>query len=140
LADATFSPTGKIEPLAEYAIMGGFVGHPIPAVDVYAYGGAEGVQRKAYAGTAGYGNPNVSLAGCTVELGTCSAVTSAVVEGTLGGWWRVVRSNFGTVQLGLQYEYVNRETFSGVGAKGTTLAPSANENMFLFSFRYLPFQ
>ncbi len=30
--------------------MGGFVGHPIPAVDVYAYGGAEGVANKTYAG------------------------------------------------------------------------------------------
>ena len=57
IADATFNPSGKIEPLPAYSIMGGFVGHPIPAVDLYAYGGAEGVGHKAYAGTAGYGNP-----------------------------------------------------------------------------------
>ena len=28
----------------------------------------------------------------------------------------------------------------GVGAKKTTAYPSANENMLLFSVRYLPFQ
>jgi hypothetical protein len=141
LADATFSPTGKIEPLSEYSIMGGFVGHPIPSLDIYAYGGAEGVAQKSYAGTAGYGNPNVNLAGCEVELGSCSAVTSSVVEGTVGAWWRVIKSTYGTAEVGAQYEYVDRNTFQGVGAtKGSTLAPSTNENMFLFSVRYLPFQ
>ena len=141
LADATFSPTGKLEPLAEYSVMGGFVGHPVPEVDVYAYGGAEGVDRKAFSGTAGYGNPSVSLAGCELELGSCSAVTSNLVEGTVGGWWRVIKSAYGTMQVGAQYEFVNRNTFQGVGAtKGSTVAPSANENMFLVSLRYYPFQ
>ena len=141
LADATFNPVGKIEPLSEYSIMGGFVGHPIPAVDIYAYGGAEGVAQKSYSGTAGYGNPNVNLSGCYQELGSCSAVTSAVVEGTLGAWWRVIRSTYGTLQIGAQYAYIDRNTFQGVGTtKGSTLSPSTNENMFLFSFRYLPFQ
>ena len=100
LADATFSPTGKIEPLSEFSVMGGFVGHPVPAVDVYAYGGAEGVARKSFSGTTGYGNPNANLSGCEVELGSCSAVTSGVVEGTIGAWWRVIKSAYGTVQAG----------------------------------------
>ena len=141
LPDATFSPTGKIEPLAEYSIMGGFVGHPIPAVDIYAYGGAEGADSKSFAGTFGYGNPNTNLAGCAIELGTCNASTSSVVEGTVGAWWRVIKSKFGTMQLGTQYEYVDRNAFQGVGAtKGSIVSPSTNENMFLFSVRYLPFQ
>ncbi|HEX3574494.1 MAG TPA: hypothetical protein VHU42_07840 [Rhodopila sp.] len=143
LADAAFSPTGKIEPLSEYSIMGGFVGHPVPAVDLYAYGGAEGVQNKSYAGfpTAGYGSSALNLSGCSMELGACSAVTSSVVEGTIGGWWRVIKSAYGTAQIGAQYEFVQRNAFAGVGAtKGSVVSPSANENMFLFSVRYLPFQ
>ena len=140
LPDATFSPTGKIEPLSNYSIMGGFVGHPIPAVDIYAYGGAEGVGNKNFGGTFGYGNPNTNLSGCTAELGSCSAVTSAIVEGTIGAWWRIIQSSYGTMQVGAQYSYVDRNTFQGVGPKGTTLSPSTNENMFLFSLRYLPFQ
>jgi hypothetical protein len=141
IADATFNPVGKIVPLPKYSVLGGLIGHPVPAVDVYAYGGAEGVASKSYAGTAGYGNPNVNLAGCEVELGSCSAVTSNVVEGTLGAWWRIIKSAYGTVRVGAQYEYVNRNTFKGAGAtKGSTVAPSANENAFLFSFPYYPFQ
>ncbi|HEY4045048.1 MAG TPA: hypothetical protein VGM32_24830 [Rhodopila sp.] len=141
LADVTFNQVGKIEPLSEYSVMGGLVGHPIPTVDIYAYGGAEGVQRKAFADGAGYGNPNVNLSGCVVELGSCNAVTSGIIEGTVGGWWRVIRSAYGTAQIGLQYEYVARNAFEGVGAKkGSTVSPTTNENMLLFSFRYLPFQ
>lgn len=141
LPDATFSPSGKIEPLAEYSVMGGLVAHPPPAIDLYAYGGAEGADQKSYAGTAGYGNPNVSLAGCELELGSCSAVTSSIVEGTVGGWWRPIKSPYGTVQLGLQYEYVKRNAFAGLGAtKGSTLSQSTDDSMFLFSVRYYPFQ
>jgi hypothetical protein len=143
LPDATFGATGAIKPLSDYSILGGFVGHPIPTVDIYAYGGAEGVGSKPY-GTgktvAGYGNPAANLAGCSVELGSCSAVTSSIVEATIGAWWRVIKSAYGTAQVGLQYEWVDRFAYSGVGAKGTTAYPSANENMLLFSVRYLPFQ
>ncbi len=92
LADATFGATGAIKPLSEYSIMGGFVGHPIPTVDIYAYGGAESADSKSYGTTAGYGNPAVNLAGCRVELGSCSAVTSTVIEGTVGAWWRLIKS------------------------------------------------
>ncbi len=144
IADATFTTAGKVEPLTEYSVMGGFVGHPVPTVDVYAYGGAEGAQAKwnsVGAVNAGYGNPNVTLSGCEVELGSCSAVTKNVVEGTLGAWWRVFKSTYGTAQIGAQYEYIERNAFPGVGAtKGSVISPSTNENAFLVSFRYYPFQ
>jgi hypothetical protein len=144
LPDATFDTHGKIEPLDEYSVMGGLVGHPVPSVDVYAYGGAEGVSRKYYtAGTVngGYGNPNVSLAGCELELGSCSANTSSVAEGTIGAWWKFFQGNYGTMQVGAEYEYVKRNTFSGGGAtKGSVLSPSSDENIVLVSFRYYPFQ
>lgn len=141
LPDATFSETGKLEPLPGYSIMGGFVAHPVPSVDIYTYGGAEGVARKYYGLKAGYGNPNVNLAGCEYELGTCNANTSGVVEGTIGAWWRFVKSSYGTMQIGAQYEYVNRNTYQGIGAtKGSSVSPSSNENIVMVSFRYLPFQ
>ena len=66
---------------------------------------------------------------------------SAIVEGTIGAWWRFLQSRYGTVETGVQYAYVDRNAFSGVGAtKGSRVSPTTNENMFLFSFRYLPFQ
>jgi hypothetical protein len=144
IADVTFATNGKIEPIPSYSVMGGFVGHPIPAIDLYAYGGAEQASRKFYtlgSINSGYGNPNVNLSGCDVELGSCSANTSGVVEGTVGAWWRFLKGSYGTMQAGLQYEWLGRNTFRGVGAtKGSSLSPSSDENIFLFSFRYLPFQ
>jgi hypothetical protein len=143
LPDATFSPTGKLEPIPDYSIMGGFVAHPTPKLDVYTYGGAEGAKAKYYTQgsvNSGYGNPNVNLAGCEVELGTCNASTSAVVEGTIGAWYRFLKGSYGTLEFGAQYEYIARNTFEGLGAtKGSTLSPSTNENAVLISFRYLPF-
>ncbi|MBV8400980.1 MAG: hypothetical protein JOZ17_19945, partial [Acetobacteraceae bacterium] len=140
LPDATFSPTGVIQILTGYSLMGGLVARPIPSVDIYAYGGAEGVNRKYSTPVAGYGNPFTNLSGCFVELGTCNANTSNVVEGTIGAWWRFIQGPYGTMQAGLQYEYVNRNTFNG---SGTTAAvrltgPTSNENIIMFSFRYLP--
>jgi hypothetical protein len=140
LPDATFSQTGQIEPLTGYSVMGGLVAHPTPAVDIYAYGGAEGVRNRAFGATSGYGNPNTNLTGCLFELGTCNASTSSLLEGTVGAWWRLIRSNVGTLQAGVQYEYILRNTYQGLGPRGTTVSPSTNENMFLVSFRYLPFQ
>ena len=141
LPDATFNPDGKLEPLTEYSVMGGFVAHPIPTLDIYAYGGAEGADQKSYGGTYGYGAPDANLSGCYQTLGTCNAVTSAIVEGTVGAWYRPIRSAYGTVQVGLQYVYVERNAFQGVGATpGSKLSPSTNENGLFFSFRYYPFQ
>jgi hypothetical protein len=143
LPDATLSPTGKVEPLSEYSVLGGFVAHPTPKLDVYAYGGAEGVAQKSYDQNgvlAGYGNPNVNLVGCEIELGSCAANTSSIVEGTIGAWYRFIRGSFGTMEAGAQYENVDRNTYAGVGTtKGSTLSPSSNESAVLISFRYLPF-
>ncbi len=141
LPDATFDASGKIKALPNYQIMGGFVAHPEPSVDIYAYGGTEQTMRKSYGDGAGYGNPTTGLVGCYSELGSCSANTSGVIEGTVGAWWRFLKGNYGTAQMGAQWEYIVRDAFSGAGAtKGSGLTPTTNENAFLISFRYLPFQ
>jgi hypothetical protein len=63
-----------------------------------------------------------------------------VVEGTIGAWYRFLKGNYGTLEFGTQYEYIERNTFAGVGAtKGSIISPSTNENAVLISFRYLPF-
>jgi hypothetical protein len=143
LPDVTFSPSGKLEPIADYSIMGGFVAHPTPKLDIYTYGGAEGNMEKSFTDgkiETGLGNPNVNLAGCLLELGTCNAETSAVIEGTVGLWYRFLKGSYGTLEFGTQYEYIKRNTFTGVGATpGSTLSPSTNESALLFSFRYYPF-
>jgi len=143
LPDTTVDTSGKLEPLTEGSVLFGLVGHPTPNVDVYLYGGAEEAQRKWYtAGKlgAGYGPPATSLAGCYVEFGSCSAATEGLLEGTIGAWWRVFKGDYGTAQVGAQYEYIQRTAFSSTVPGKPGFQPVTNENAFLVSLRYLPFQ
>ncbi len=140
LPDATIGADGSPKPLAEYQALMGIISHPAESVDVYGYAGTEQERRKSFAAGGrgyGYGSPLYSNAGCGVELSTlaCTANTSGVVQGTLGGWWRFFRGNYGTAEVGAQYSYTRRSVFGGVGGH-----PSADENTALVSFRYLPFQ
>ncbi len=140
IPDATLSSSGQPEPLPEIAALVGLIGHPIPTVDVYGYVGTEQVSRRAFAAGGkgyGYGSPLYANGGCGTELSTigCVANTSGLVQGTVGSWWRFLHGPYGTMQVGGQYSYTRRSIFQGVGGgKGT------DENVFLVSFRYAPFQ
>ena len=146
LPDAIVSSTGSPRAIAEYTALAGLIAHPTPRVDVYSYLGTEQEGRNSFnvAGKAyGYGNPLYSNGGCDIELSavTCVGNTSGITQGTLGGWWRFLKGNFGTVQVGAQYSYTRRDIFRGTGATAkTSVTPETDDNMVLFSFRYLPFQ
>ena len=145
LPDATINRNGSPAPLPEVEALIGVVGHPIPAVDLYSYVGTEQIGRKYFSnGTQnfGYGNPLYSNAGCDVELSTatCTANTSGITQGTIGGWWRFLQGDFGTLQTGVQYSYTRRDIFKGVAGPGGTGNQSTDDNMVFFSMRYLPFQ
>ncbi len=45
----------------------------------------------------------------------------------------------GTVSLGLQYSYTQRELFDGFNSFGGARAPIADDNMVFASVRYYPF-
>ena len=146
LPDAILSQTGTPVAIPEIMGLAGLIAHPVPAVDVYSYVGTEQEGRKSFteAGKGyGYGSPLYSNAGCGIELSTaaCTANTSGVVQGTIGTWWRFLKGDYGTMQVGAQYSYTRRSTFSGTAAtRGGNGAPSTDENIIMFSFRYLPFQ
>jgi hypothetical protein len=141
LPDETIGRSGKPDPLSEVMGMVGLTGHPIKAVDLYAYGGTEQIGRRYYdyGGKAyGYGNPLYPNTSCETELGAssdCVANTSGIIQGTIGGWWRFENGEYGTMQVGPQYSYTHRTVYSGVGP-----TPKTDENILLFSFRYYPFQ
>ncbi len=141
LPDAVVGRNGAPKPLAEVQALGGIVAHPVPSVSVYGYVGTEQVGRSNFVSGGkgyGYGSPIYSNTSCAVELGAaanCVANTSGVVEGTVGAWWQFLKGDFGTMQVGGEYEYVDRSIFAG---KGPT--PQTSENVFLVSFRYYPFQ
>ena len=144
LPDATFDPSGRIQPINEVDLLAGVTVHPTPMVDVYLFAGSERESAQSFdlatssgAITAyGYGNPLYANGGCMTETagGTCVGNTRLVEQGTLGFWHRIYLGAFGKFQWGLQYSYTQRNAFSGAG--GT---PIANESMAFASIRYFPF-
>jgi len=141
LPDATVGSDGQPVPLPEIQALVGLVGHPTGNIDLYTYAGTEQEQARDFtvAGKGfGYGSPLYDNATCDIELGAssgCVGNTSGVWQVTLGGWWRFVHGWYGTMELGGQYSYTHRQIFDGIGG-----APSTNEQIFMTSFRYLPFQ
>jgi hypothetical protein len=140
LADAAIKPDGSPAPIPEVQALVGLTGHPLPEVDLYGYVGTERASQTSYTVGGkgfGYGSPLFTNTGCFTELSpaTCTGNTRSLTQGTIGGWWRFLHGNFGTMALGAQYSYTKREAFNGIGG-----APSGDDNMVLLSFRYLPFQ
>jgi hypothetical protein len=65
----------------------------------------------------------------------------AVIEGTLGFWYRFYNGPKGRFQFGTQYSYVVRKTWSGItSAAGVTPVPYGSpeglDGMVFTSFRY----
>ncbi len=136
LPDATFDASGHIKPIHEtLALVGGTV-HATKGLDLWAYAGEEHDKRAAY-GAIGYGNPLAVDTGCEIEGSTlpCSGNTKLLSELSAGFWQRFYSGPWGQARFGLQYSYVERDAFSGVGG-----APTAHENLVYTSFRYYPFQ
>jgi outer membrane murein-binding lipoprotein Lpp len=102
----------------------------------------------------GYGAPTNIVSGCYTEVlpvsspngggnvpGTasnCNADNRNIQEGTVGYWFRFYKGVHGTLQQGIQYSYVERRTWLGIGdpAAGLTNSPKAMDNMWFTSFRY----
>jgi ribosomal protein L7/L12 len=132
-------------------------------LDVYAYTGADYAARtygfdqllnKGAGEYVGYGSPTFNNYGCYTELpptvntgftpttlANCTGDTRALIEGTIGFWYRFYNGPRGRVQFGTQYSYVSRQTWSGVGsAAGVTPAtqtsPEGLDGMVFTSFRY----
>src|SRR5271167_1915937 len=159
LPDITVYANGVEHKIRAYQALGSLELH-LPKWDWYFYGGGEYagrqwnhsvINKKAY--NTGYGSPLFADTGCGVEtlpgvpvtgsptfqavgytpggLANCSGQTRAVIEGTAGFWYKPYNGPKGRFQMGLQYSYVTRDTWSGVGGQ-----PEGVNNMFLTSFRY----
>jgi hypothetical protein len=124
--------------------------------DIYGYGGVEYAQRTASfdpitGKEVGFGAPLFNNSGCYTELppavntgftptslSNCTADTRAVIEGTVGFWYRFYTGPRGRFQFGTQYSYLTRDTWSGVGfTKGVGVSPEGIDNMVFTSFRYI---
>jgi hypothetical protein len=157
LADATVRPNGTVAPLASYQGLLTLEYHS-PKWDWYGNGGIEYAGRSAFFNSkgapVGYGALNFNNTGCGIEtlpstafttgfspggLSNCNADTKDIVEGTLGFWYKPYNGPKGRLQFGLQYSYLTRTAWSGIGTKLPVppgANPSAIDNMFFTSFRY----
>ncbi|WP_158915144.1 hypothetical protein [Caulobacter sp. S45] len=135
LPDVAFTPSGKITAIEETAAMFGVTGHPTKDLDIYVFGGEEHDDRPD-GGKGSYGAFTAVNTGCDVEASTltCTGNTRMLSELTAGLWQKMYSGPWGQVRLGLQWSYIDREAFGGVGG-----APTAHDNMLFTSFRYYPF-
>lgn len=156
LSDIAINGDGTLHLIKNLAGLATLELHISKKLDIYGYGGSE------YAGRAasfdpisgkqvGYGAPTFNNSGCYTELPpavntgftptsltSCTADTRALIEGTVGFWYRFYSGPRGRFQFGTQYSYLTRDTWSGAGfSKGTYVEPEGIENMVFTSFRYI---
>jgi hypothetical protein len=149
LADASVHANGTLDLIRSSQGLGTIEWHGAK-LDIYLNGGVEYASRasdfdplnsKLYVG---YGSPHFSNSGCFKEtppangtgflpgsLGSCTADTRALVEGTVGFWYRVYQGPKGRIQWGPQFSYINRAVWSGTGGE-----PHGLDGMVYTSFRY----
>jgi hypothetical protein len=129
-----------------------------PKLDIYANAGAEYAGRAATLDPVtlkyvGYGSPFFSNSGCYTEtgpangagflpgsLGSCTADTRVLLEGTLGMWFKPYdgsrdKVNRGRIQWGPQFSYVTRYAWSGTAPAGVSNSPHGLDFMIFTSFR-----
>jgi hypothetical protein len=154
LPDASVHANGDFDLVRSYQGLGTLEWHE-PKLDVYMNAGVEYAGRTydfdAISGKyVGYGSPEFSNAGCFTEapptvgsgffpggyVGSCTADTRILAEGTFGIWFKPYdgareKVNRGRIQWGPQFSYVDRTVWSGVGG-----APHGIDGMIFTSFRY----
>ncbi|MGC2410576.1 MAG: FlxA-like family protein [Methyloceanibacter sp.] len=143
-ADFTVNQDGEPKPIPEIQTLLGVVAHPTPRLDLYGYAGYEQAYRDTFDDGKrifGYGSPLDTNAGCNIEGSAvfttplaCAGQNKDVWQLTGGLWDRVYQSKAGTVAVGLQYSYTERQLFEGIGG-----SPTAVDNMVFASVRYYPF-
>ncbi|MFZ0774184.1 MAG: hypothetical protein WCA49_11610 [Candidatus Sulfotelmatobacter sp.] len=156
LPDSSIHANGTFDLVRSYQGLGTLEWHG-PKLDIYLNAGAEYASRAADYDPitnkyVGYGSPLFSNSGCYTELppavgsgffptspGSCTADTRALVEGTVGFWYRFYNGPKGRLQFGTQYSYVTRQTWSGIGPAGSGqpgVTPEGLDGMIFTSFRY----
>jgi hypothetical protein len=155
LPDASVHADGTLYLIKSFQGLGTVEWHG-PKLDIYLNGGAEYASRAAGLDPntlkyVGYGSPFFNNSGCYTEtapvngggflpgsLSNCTADTRAVIEGTVGFWYRFYNGPKGRFQWGPQFSYVSRNAWSGSVPSGSTVSntPHGLDGMLFTSFRY----
>ena len=160
LSDVAINGDGTLHLIRNFAGLGTLEWHT-RKLDIYSYAGVEYAGRAISfdplqaggktGGQVGYGSPLFSNSGCYNELppavntgftptslANCTADTRALIEGTIGFWYRFYSGPRGKFQFGTQYSYLTRQTWSGVAPVGAPSgSPQGLDGMVYASFRYV---
>ena len=138
IADVTIEPNGVIAPLHGFSALSTVELNPTKRLNVYMNYGGDYIGRDILSTTAnvGYGNPLATMTGCNNEVaasttysnsGTgfgnaatpanCGGNNKDVQEGTIGYWYNIYAGAKGRLRQGLQYSYIERDLWSGVGQR-----------------------
>jgi hypothetical protein len=157
LADAVIGPNGSMQPIRAIQFLVGGVAHPFAGNDIYLYYGQEQTQANAWTVggvPGGWGNgafpENCAtlVPGSTTSVGfngsatACTANVQRVREITVGFWQDLYKGDLGRARVGVQYEFVTLDLFSGSGSPigvGANTGLHPNNNIVFFSLRYYPF-
>ena len=149
IADLTVRPDGQLALIHNFSALGTLNFHVSPRLDIYANYGGDYVGRRFFqtSGTSsvGYGAYTSVQTGCDTEPvpgttitgyspaqpGNCTADTKDVQEFTAGYWYNIYSGPYGRLRQGLQYAYLQRNIWSGIG-----VTPVAQDNSFFTSLRY----
>jgi hypothetical protein len=126
LPDTTYDTQGNLAPLRGFQYLIGLSFAPTAALDIYSYFGQEQVN-----GAFGYGSPSAKNSTPAFNGTAVGGSVVRVTEITGGTWWKIYNGNYGKMQLGLQYSYLENKYSKGIG--GT---PLAADNMVFTSLRY----
>ncbi len=146
LPDTTVRPDGQLAPLRNLVALGSLEMHP-GKWDIYYYYGGDYAAKNWTLNSAGkpvgYGSPLFTNSGCFTEtapssspygpgaLANCTGDTRALTAHDVGFWYNFYRGDKGKLVYGMQYDYMVRNTWAGIGGQ-----PQATDNMFWTSFRY----
>ena len=161
LPDVTVRPDGTLMPIKNTQALASIELHPVPKLDLFGYAGGEYAQRTTYLNSkgvlVGYAPVTSNNSGCGTETlpatpgsglggigvagaapyapGTpanCLGATRYVMQGTAGFTYRVYNNpKYGRLQYQLQYSYLTRKAWAGVGG-----GANATNNMVFTSMRY----
>jgi hypothetical protein len=150
LPDVTLRPDGQLSLIHNASGLLFLEGHATHRLDIYAYYGEDYAGRDittTATGETGYGLYTSNDSGCNTQAspgttdgdgyspgstGTCQSSTKDDQEGTAGYWFNVYSGSHGTLRQGVQYSYLQRYLWSGLGG----VSINTNDGMVETSFRY----
>jgi FKBP-type peptidyl-prolyl cis-trans isomerase len=132
----------NMQAIKSFSVLAGFETHPSKKVELNLFFGNEYYARSTYLNgstIAGYGAPTAVNTGCYYETvpaninATCTGNNRDLWNGKAFGYYDVYKGPLGTLRYGVEFDYIERGTWSGAGG----LAPHGSDSAAFSTMRYI---